>query len=137
MQQRTDFLPLGCVVKLLGDIRHRLSIILSVAHTGAVKFPHEAQHLGGQCRVEVGCFFFLRWFLSGRHGEYRCILCCRNCHLRCVGHLLNPVPYLLGHFLVIDLHRAIRRNVGNCAVVPVYFFQPVPNGQSISQMPES
>ena len=129
LQQRTDFLPLGCVVKLLGNVLHRLSIIRTIAHA--------AQHLGGQCRVEVGCFFFLRWFLSGRHREYRCILCCRNCHLRRVGHLLNPVPNLLGHFLIVDLHCAIRRNVGNRAIVPVYFFQPVPNGQPISQMPES
>ena len=127
LQQRTDFLPLGCVVKLLGDIRHRLSIVLSVAHVGAVKFPDKAQHLGGHFRVRVCLFFFLRRFF-GRHREYRCILCCRNCHLRCVGHLLNLVPNLLGHFLVVDLHCAIRRNVGNRAVVPVYFFQPVPNG---------
>ena len=137
LQERTDFLPLYCVVKLLGDVRRRLSIVISVAHAGTVKLPDKAQHLGGQYRVEVGCFFFLRWFFSGRHREHGRILCCRNCHLRRVGHLLNPVPNLLRHFFIVDLHRAIRRNVGNRAVVPIHFFQPVPNGQSISQMPES
>ena len=137
LQQRMDFLPLCCILELLGDILHRLSIVLSVAHTGAVKFPHEVQYLGGQYRVEVGCFFFLRWFLSGRHREYGRVLCGGNRHLRSVGHLLNPVPNLLGHFLVVNLHRAIRRNMGNRAVVPIHFFQPVPNGQPISQMPES
>ena len=136
LQQRTDFLPLGCVVKLLGDILHRLSIVLSVAHAGAVKFPDKAQHLGGHFRVGVCRFFFLRRFLFGRHREYGRILRGRNRHLRGVGHLLNPVPNLLGHFFVVNLHRAIRRNMGNRAIVPVNFFQPVPNSQPISQMPE-
>ena len=69
--------------------------------------------------------------------HYGRILRGRNRHFRSVGYLLNPVPNLLGHFCVVNLHRAIRRNVGNRAVVPIHFFQPIPNGQSISQMPES
>lgn len=42
-----DFLPLCYILELLGDIFHRLSIVLSVAHTGAVGLPHEVQYLGG------------------------------------------------------------------------------------------
>ena len=135
LKQSADFLSLNGVVKLLGDIFHRLGVIFAIAHAGTVKLSHKAQHLGGQLRVGVCQFFFLRRSLyPGRHGEYRRVLGGGNSHFRSVSNPLDFLPHCLGHFLIINRYRAIRRDVGNRFVVPVFFLQPVPHGKPISQM---
>ena len=135
LKQSADFLPLNGVVKLLGNIFQRLGVIFAIAHAGTVKLAYKAQHLGGQLRVGVCQFFFLRRFLyPGRHGEHRRVLGGGNGHFRSVSNPLDFLPHRLGHFLIINRHRAIRRDVGNRFVVPVFFLQPVPHSKPISQM---
>ena len=135
LKQSADFLPLNRVMELLGDILHRLSVIFAIAHAGTVKLSHKAQHLGGQLRVGVCQFFFLRRSLyPGRHGEYRRVLGGGNSHFRSVSNPLDFLPHCLGHFLIINRYRAIRRDVGNRFVIPVFFLQPVPHSKPISQM---
>ena len=135
LKQSADFLPLNRVVKLLGDILHRLGVIFAIAHAGTVKLSHKAQHLGGQLRVGVCQFFFLGWFLhSGRHSEHRRILGGGNRHFRGIRNPLDFLPHRLGHFLVVNRHRAVWGDVGHCFVVPVFFLQPVPHSKPISQM---
>ena len=134
-KQPADFLTLNGVMKLLGDIFHRLGVIFAIAHAGTVKLSHKAQHLGGQFRVGVCRFFFLRRFLyPGRHGEHRRVLGGGYGYLRGIRNPLDFLPHRLGHFLIINCHRAIRRDVGNRFVVPVFFLQPVPHSKPISQM---
>ena len=135
LKQSADFLPLNGVVKLLGDILHRLGVIFAIVHAGTVKLSHKAQHLGGQLRVGVCLFFFLRWFLHpGRHGEHRRVLGGGNGHLRGIRNPLYFLPHLLGHFLLVEGHRAVWGDVGNCFVVTVFLLQPVPHSNAISQM---
>ncbi|CDB29333.1 unknown [Firmicutes bacterium CAG:137] len=57
-KQPMDSLPLNGIMELLGDIFHCLGVIFAVTHTGAVKFPDQAQNLGGQCGIGVCGFFF-------------------------------------------------------------------------------
>ena len=135
MKQSADFLSLNRVMELLGDILHRLSVIFAIVHAGTVKLSHKAQHLGGQLRVGVCRFFFLGWFLcSGRHSEHRRVLGGGNRHFRGIRNPLDFIPHRLGHFLIVNRHRAVRGDVGHCFVVPVFFLQPVPHGKPISQM---
>ena len=135
LKQSADFLPLNGVVKLLGNIFQRLGVIFTIAHAGTVKLSHKAQHLGGQLRVGVCRFFFLRRFLyPGWHGEHRRVLGHGNGHFRSVSNPLDFLPHCLGHFLIINRYRAVRRDVGNRFVVPVFFLQPVPHSNPISQM---
>ena len=132
LKQSADFLPLNRVMELLGDILHRLSVIFAIVHAGTVKLSHKAQHLGGQLRVGVCRFFFLGWFLyPGRHGEHRRVLGGGNRHFRRISDPLDFVPHHLGHFLIVNRHRAVWGDVGHCFVVPVFFLQPVPHSKSI------
>ena len=136
LKQSADFLPLNRVMELPGDILHRLGVILTITHAGTVKLSHKTQHLGGQLRVGVCRFFFLGWFLRpGRHGEHRRVLGGGNSHFRRISDPLDFLPHRLGHFLIINRYRAVRRDVGNRFVVPVFFLQPVPHRQAISHVP--
>ena len=75
------------------------------------------------------------WFLHpGRHGEHRHVLGGGNGHFRGIRNPFNFIPYRLGHFLIVNRHRAVWGDVGHCFVVPVFFLQPVPHGKPISQM---
>ena len=135
LKQSADFFPLNRVMELLGDILHRLGVIFTIAHAGTVKLSHKAQHLGGQLRVGVCRFFFLRRFLyPGRHGEHQRVLGGGYGYLRGIRNPLDFLPHFLGHFLIINRHRAIWRDVGNRFVVPVFFLQSVPHSKPISQM---
>ena len=135
LKQSADFLSLNGVMELPGDIFHRLGVILTITHAGTIKLSHKTQHLGGQLRVGVYRFFFLGWFLRpGRHGEHRRVLGGGNGHFRSVSNPLDFLPHCLGHFLIINRYRAVRRDVGNRFVVPVFFLQPVPHSNPISQM---
>ena len=135
LQQPADFLLLGRIVKLPGDVLHRLGVIFAIVHAGTVKLSHKAQHLGGQLRVGVCRFFFLGWFLrSGWHSEHRRVLGGGNRHFRRISDPLDFVPHHLGHFLIVNRHRAVWGDVGHCFVISVFFLQPVPNSQTIPQM---
>ena len=135
LKQSADFFPLNGVMELPGDIFHRLGVILTITHAGTIKLSHKTQHLGGQLRVGVCRFFFLRRFLyPGWHGEHRRVLGHGNGHFRSVSNPLDFPPHCLGHFLIINRYRAVRRDVGNRFVVPVFFLQPVPHSNPISQM---
>ena len=75
------------------------------------------------------------WFLrSGRHSEHRRVLGGGNRHFRRISDPLDFIPHRLGHFLIVNRHRAVRGDVGHCFVVPVFFLQPVPHSKPISQM---
>ena len=135
MQQPADFLLLGRIVKLPGDVLHRLGVIFTVAHAGTIKLPDQAQYLGCQRWIGVCGFFFLRLFLHFRRRmKHRPVLGGGNGHFRGIGNPLDLLPHRLGHFLIVNLHRAVGGDVGYCFVISVFFLQPVPNSQTIPQM---
>ena len=135
LQQPADFLPLGRIVKLPGDVLHCLGVIFTVAHAGTVKLPDQAQYLGCQRWIGVCGFFFLRLFLHFRRRvKHRRVLGGGNGHFRGIGNPLDLLPHRLGHFLIVNLHRAVGGDVGYCFVISVFFLQPVPNSQTIPQM---
>ena len=135
LKQSADFLSLNGVMELPGDIFHRLGVILTITHAGTIKLSHKTQHLGGQLRVGVYRFFFLGWFLRpGRHGEHRRVLGGGNGHFRSVSNPLDFLPHCLGHFLLVEGHRAVWGDVGNRFVVTVFLLQPVPHRDAVSQI---
>ena len=135
LKQSADFLSLNGVMELPGDIFHRLGVILTITHAGTIKLSHQTQHLSGQLRVGVYRFFFLGWFLRpGRHGEHRRVLGGGNGHFRSVSNPLDFLPHCLGHFLLVEGHRAVWGDVGNRFVVTVFLLQPVPHRDAVSQI---
>ena len=77
---------------------------------------------------------FRLFLLSGRHRKHRRILGGGDSHLGGIRNPLNFISHRLGHFIIINRHCTIWGNVSHRFVVPVFFLQPVPHGNPISQM---
>ena len=116
---------------------------LGVLAVYLIKVAHLIQHKGIRLRLPDvvvflqpwGAVFFLNRFRAlGWCGKHWGILCGRNCHFRCGGHLPYLLLDLLREMIVIEYDLPVGVDVGNGLIVPVDLLQPVPDIQTVARV---